>query len=89
MTTTPEEHAEHDIAAEGKISSDVAKYGFHVAIVPGDGYSPAFAYTIGLYKTYEYPELICFGLTQDLLYSILYFGRVRSCWISSPYPTKA
>lgn len=75
MTTTPEEHAEHDIAAEEKISSDVAKYGFHVAIVPGDGYSPAFAYTIGLHKTYGYPELICFGLPQDLLHSLLWSGK--------------
>lgn len=74
MTTT-EEHAEHDSAAEEKIVSDVANYGFHVAIVPGDGYSPAFAYTIGLYKTYGYPELICFSLPQDLLHSVLWSGK--------------
>jgi len=72
---TPEEHAAHDAAAERKISSDVAKYGFHVATVPSDGYSPAFAYTIGLYKTYGYPELICFGLNQDLLHSMLWSGK--------------
>jgi hypothetical protein len=72
---TPEEHAEHDAAAETKIISDVEQYGFHVAVVPGDGYSPAFAYTIGLYKTYGYPELICFGLNQDLLHSVLWSGK--------------
>jgi hypothetical protein len=72
---TPEEHAAHDAAAENKIISDVEKYGFHVAIVPGDGYSPNFAYTIGLYKTYGYPELICFGLNQDLLHSVLWSGK--------------
>ena len=72
---TPEEHAKHDTAAEKKIISDVAKYGFHVAIVPGDGYSPAFAYTIGLYKTYGHPELICFSLHQDLLHSVLWSGK--------------
>lgn len=72
---TPEEHAAYDAAAEQQIISDVAKYGFHIAIVPGDGYSPAFAYTIGLYKTYGYPELICFGLNQDLLHSVLWSGK--------------
>jgi hypothetical protein len=72
---TMEEHTAHDAAAESKIISDVAKYGFHVATVPSDGYSPTFAYTIGLYKTYGYPELICFGLNQDLLHSILWSGK--------------
>lgn len=72
---TPEEYAAHDAAAEKKIISDVEKYGFHVAIIPGDGYSPAFAYTIGLFKTYGYPELICFGLHQDLLHSVLWSGK--------------
>nr|GFD22705.1 hypothetical protein [Tanacetum cinerariifolium] len=71
----PAEHVAHDAAAEDKIINDVAKYGFHVAIVPGDGYSPAFAYTIGLYETYGYPELICFGLPQDLLHSVLWSGK--------------
>jgi hypothetical protein len=73
--TTPEEHAAHDIAAEKKIISDVEQYGFHVAQVHGDGYSPGFSYTIGLFKTYGYPELICFGLNQDLLHSVLWSGK--------------
>jgi hypothetical protein len=72
---TPEEHAAHDSAAEKKTVSDVEKYGFNVAQIPGDGYSPSFAYTIGLYKTYGYPELICFGLNLDLLHSVLWSGK--------------
>lgn len=73
--TTPEEHAEHDAAAEKRISSDVEKYGFHIAQVSGDGYSPSFSYTIGLSKTYGYPELICFSLNPDLLHSVLWSGK--------------
>lgn len=73
--STPEEHAAHDAAAEQKIISDVAQYGFHAAFVPGDGYSPSFAYTIGLFKTYGYPELICFSLPPDLLHSVLWSGK--------------
>ena len=72
---TPEEHASHNAAAEKKIISDVEKYGFHVAQIKSDGYSPSFAYTIGLYKTYGGPELICFGLSLDLLHSVLWSGK--------------
>lgn len=72
---TPEEHAAHDAAAEKKVINDVEKYGFHVVQVKDDGYSPSFAYTIGLYKTYGYPELICFGLSLDLLHSVLWSGK--------------
>jgi hypothetical protein len=73
--TTPEEHAAHNAEAEKKIISDVEQYGFHIAQFHGDGYSPSFAYTIGLFKTYGYPELICFGLDLDLLYSVLWSGK--------------
>jgi len=72
---TPEEHAAHNAAAEQQIISDVAKYGFHAGFIQGDGYSPSFAYTIGLYKTYGYPELICFSLNPDLLHSVLWSGK--------------
>ncbi|AMR25731.1 hypothetical protein A0257_00595 [Hymenobacter psoromatis] len=72
---TPEEHAAHDAAAEKKIIGDVEKYGFHVVQIKGDGYSSSFAYTIGLYRTYGYPELICFGLNLDLLHSVLWSGK--------------
>jgi hypothetical protein len=72
---TPEEHEAHDAEAEKKIVSDVEQYGFHIAQFHGDGYSPSFAYTIGLFKTYGYPELICFGLNLDLLHSVLWSGK--------------
>jgi hypothetical protein len=72
---TPEEHAAHNAETEAQIISDVAKYGFHVGVISGDGYSPTFAYTIGLYKTYGYPELICFGLNPDLMHSMFWAGK--------------
>jgi hypothetical protein len=72
---TPEQHATHNSEAEEKIISDVERYGFHIAQFHGDGYSPSFAYTIGLFKTYGYPELICFGLNLDLLHSVLWSGK--------------
>ncbi|MBJ6109723.1 DUF4262 domain-containing protein [Hymenobacter sp. BT523] len=82
--TTPEEHAEHNAEAEQQIVNDVAQYGFHVAIVPGDGYSPTFAYTIGLFKSYGYPELICFGLSHDLMHSM--FWTAKELFDQQPNP---
>ncbi|MDO7876316.1 DUF4262 domain-containing protein [Hymenobacter sp. ASUV-10] len=72
---TPEEHAAHDAEAEKQILSAVEEHGFYIAQFRGDGYSPNFAYTIGLFKTYGYPELICFGLDLDLLHSVLWSGK--------------
>ncbi len=84
---TPEEHAAHDAAAEQKITSDVAKYGFHVAQFQSDGYSPSFSYTIGLFKTYGYPELICFSLNKDLLHSM--FWTAKELFDKQPQPDLA
>ena len=72
---TPQGHKDHNAEAEKRILSDVKAHGFHVALFNGDGYSPIFAYTIGLYKTHGYPELICFGLGLDLLHSVLWEGK--------------
>ena len=82
--TTPQEHTAHDAEAKKQIVSDVKQYGFHVAIIPGDGYSPAFAYTIGLFKTYGYPELICFGLNHDLMHSM--FWTAKELFDKQPSP---
>ncbi|MGI4885175.1 MAG: DUF4262 domain-containing protein [Janthinobacterium lividum] len=84
---TPEEHDAHDAKAEKKIISDVEQYGFHVAQFHGDGYSPSFAYTIGLFKTYGYPELICFSLNQDLLHSM--FWTAKELFDKQPQPDLA
>lgn len=56
---------------ERKIIEDVKQFGFHIAFVPEDEYLPGFAYTIGLMNTYEHPEIILFGLNQQLLGGIL------------------
>lgn len=37
-------------------------------------YLPSFAYTVGLWKNYNHPELISFGLTTKTLHSILNVG---------------
>lgn len=64
-------HDQHDQEAEVQIISDIEKYGFHIGIIESDGYLPAFAYTIGLYETYEHPEIVCIGLEPELLGEVL------------------
>jgi hypothetical protein len=81
---TLEEHEAHNTEAEKQILNDVEKHGFHVALFNGDGYSPSFAYTIGLFKSYGYPELICFGLSHDLMHSM--FWTAKALFDTQPTP---
>ncbi len=50
---------------------NIEKFGHQVILVYGTGYSPSFAYSIGLYNTYKHPEIICFGLPGDLGHGII------------------
>lgn len=66
-----DEHQEHDALAKQAILNDIEEFGCHIALVESDNYLPAFAYTIGLYEKYKHPDIICFGLSTDLLGSLL------------------
>jgi hypothetical protein len=56
---------------EKKVLEDVARFGWHVIIVPASNAGPAFAYTIGLFKSYGHPEIIIFGLSNDQMHALL------------------
>jgi hypothetical protein len=34
-------------------------------------YLPSFSYSFGLLETYQHPELICFGLSTDLMHALI------------------
>ena len=51
--------------------TNIAKYGLQVIMVSGSDYSPSFAYSIGLFETYNHPEIICFGLPEKLGHEII------------------
>lgn len=72
MTDT---HEEHDRQAKEAIKENIEKYGCHLALFEADNYLPAFAYSIGLYKKFDHPEIICFGLPTDLMGSLLNHAR--------------
>jgi hypothetical protein len=56
---------------EESIIQKIKDYGYFVALFNEEGRLPAFAYTIGLYETYDHPEIICFGLDLDTLKEII------------------
>ena len=59
----------NELLAQTKANID--KYGLQVIMVSGSDYSPSFAYSIGLFETYDQPEIICFGLPGKLAHGII------------------
>lgn len=60
--------------AEQKLVDDVAKYGWHIVMVSskvGEPELPPFAFTIGLEATFDWPELLVYGLGTDILAAVL------------------
>lgn len=51
--------------------TNIDKFGLQVIMVSGSNYSPSFVYSIGLFETYNQPEIICFGLPQKLGHEII------------------
>jgi len=69
-----EENKHHCINKDNlveKTSLNISKYGLQVIMVSSTKYSPSFAYSIGLTETYDHPEIICFGLSNDLAQEII------------------
>ncbi|WDF61995.1 DUF4262 domain-containing protein [Flavobacterium sp. KACC 22758] len=50
---------------------NIEKYGLQVILIESTDYLPSFAYSIGLWKEYNHPEIICFGLSTSLLHTII------------------
>jgi hypothetical protein len=57
--------------AEEFVRRCVADYGWAVQVIPEDAEGPGFAYTVGLHASYGHPELIVFGLPNDVMQSLL------------------
>jgi hypothetical protein len=50
----------------GVVAEHIEKHGFHVVKVMGDAQYPSFAYSIGLTAAFDHPEIVIFGLNDDL-----------------------
>ena len=69
--------------AEQKAVDDIKHHGWHcirVFSLPDDPVQTTFAYTVGLYHTYGWAELICLGLETGALHKLLSnaIGEIRS-----------
>jgi len=66
---------EHDPRCEGgnfeKLLADVAEYGWHVVKVLEQDDMPGWAYSIGLYRNFNHPEVVVFGLNGDLMHFVI------------------
>ncbi len=62
---------EHNCLDEKEFSADIEKFGWTVSLFDSTEYLPSFAYTVGLWKNYNHPEIISFGLTTRTLHLIL------------------
>jgi hypothetical protein len=69
--TAPQDNTSMD---DDKLIDDITEYGWTVMLIEATDYLPSFAYTVGLWKNYNHPELISFGLTTTTLHSILNIG---------------
>ncbi len=63
----PEPADEHD----RKLLADVERHGWHVLAVEEDDEGPAFAYSVGLFRSFGHPEVIVFGLAVPVLHRIV------------------
>ena len=58
-------------ASEQKVESDVQEFGWHVVLVSAQESQASWAFTIGLFRNYQHPEVIVFGLPEKVAHSIL------------------
>jgi len=54
-----------------KLIDDIDKVGWHVLKVLEDDRGPGFAYSVGLFKNFEHPEIIIIGLKPDLAHILI------------------
>lgn len=69
MHTRTEADAEDD--ADRKVISDIHQYGWHVVAIPPEADTPGWAFSIGVFKTLGWPEIIVFGLDQEVAHWLI------------------
>lgn len=68
MTIETRQEAEDNIKV---VNDNIEKYGCHLTLIEEDNYLPGFVYSIGLFKKFGHPEIICFGLKTEVAASII------------------
>ncbi len=56
---------------DAKLFDDIAQYGVHIVHVPEDDADPSFSFTVGLWHSFEQPEIVVFGLPEPVAHELL------------------
>ena len=54
------------------LQANIEEHGFAIIHVMADDEGPGFSYTIGLWYTYAHPEVIVFGMPQQMAHEVLW-----------------
>ena len=54
-----------------RVLRDIEQYGFHVVKVMEDDRGPGHAFTVGLHRTHDHPEIVVTGPNLDLLHQLV------------------
>jgi len=57
--------------SDEKLLHDVENHGWHVILVPDEYTAPGWAFSVGLYYTFQHPEVIVFGLPSEVKHSMI------------------
>ncbi|HEX6810134.1 MAG TPA: DUF4262 domain-containing protein [Planctomycetota bacterium] len=57
--------------SERQILDDVEEHGVHIVHVPERGERPPFSATVGLWHSFEQPEVIVFGMPREVAHMLL------------------
>jgi hypothetical protein len=57
--------------ADVKVLDDVEQFGVHIVHVPEDDEGPGFSFTVGLWETFQQPEVLVFGLPTEIAHGLL------------------
>ncbi len=50
-----------------RVRDDIARYGWHVVLIPPDAGTPGWGHTIGMLERFDHPELIVFGRELEIV----------------------
>lgn len=56
---------------DARVRADIARFGWHLVLIPPDHGAPGWAHTIGLTERFAHPELIVFGKDLSVLAPLL------------------
>jgi hypothetical protein len=65
------EEEKHNCIDLNQTKEHIKKYGLSVIKIESTEYLPSFAYSVGLTETFNHPEIICFGLSTELMHQLI------------------